>query len=316
MSHALVLVMLVQSTDATDPSTSAAIDAAHHTLGSDAIVKVTGYTEPPSDEALQKLSPGADAVVAVSWSDEHRHVHLRMLRVADGSWVDRDIGFETRDASHERGRTIGFALASMLPEADDRPTEPSGVGSGGVAPLIDTAPAVPTPPPPRSFRGAASAVGLGAVGVGGYGGGFGGGLALEWYVNPWLGLRASASGRSGEVGPVAATAYLISGGLGARARLVRRAGIELGARADMLLLWEQLTHLDAHDSGPREQSHVLPAANVALDFGWYINDTAGLHIGAGTEIALGQTDLYLRGAKVAALVPVRAFSELGLRVRF
>lgn len=316
MSHALVLVMLVQSTDATDPSTSAAIDAAHRTLGADAVVKLTGYADLPNDEAAQKLAPGADAVVIVSWSDGHRHVHLRMLRVADGAWVDRDIGFDARDAPRERGRTIGFALASMLPEADDRPIDTNAASGGPVTPPVDRGPIVPTPPTPRVFRGAASAAGLGSAGIGGYGGGLGGTLALEWYLNPWLGLRATASGRSGEVRPVAATSYAVATGLGARARIMRRGALELGGRVDALLLWEQVTHLDADDSGPRQQSHFLPAANVALDFAWYFNEAAGLLIGAGTEIAFGQTDLYLRQEKAATLVPVRAFGELGFRVRF
>jgi hypothetical protein len=315
MPHALVLVLLVQSTDATDPSTSAAIDAAHRTLGADAQVRVSGYTDLPSDDAVQKLSAGADAVVVVSWTEGHKHVRLRMLRVADGAWVDRDIGFEARDASRERGRTIGFALASMLPEAEDRPLDPapSGVVGGG---RVDKPPVIPAPPSPRVFRGAATAVGLGAVGIGGYGGGFGGSLALEWYLTPWLGLRAVANGRSSDVSPVASTAYLVSGGLGARARLVRKGGFELGARLDALVLWEQLTHLDADDTGPRQKSHLLPAMAGALDLAWYFNEAAGLLIGAGTEVAFGQTDLYLRGQKAATLVPVRPFAELGFRVRF
>ena len=147
MPHALVLVMLVQSSDATDPSTSAAIDAAHRTLGADAQVRVSGYADLPTDEAVQKLAPGADAVVVVSWSEGHRHVRLRMLRVADGAWVDRDIGFDVRDASRERGRTIGFALASMLPEGDDRSLEPppSGIRDGGTAPPADRPPVAPLP---------------------------------------------------------------------------------------------------------------------------------------------------------------------------
>ncbi len=313
MSHALVLVLLVQSTDATDPSTSAAIDAAHRTLGADAVVRLSGYVDVPSDEVMQKQSEGADAVVAVSWSDGHRHVRLRMLRVADGSWVDRDIGFDARDASRERGRTIGFALASMLPESA---SDPAGATTAFVTPPVDTVPVIAPPPLPRSFRGAVSATGLFAAGFGGYGGGGGGGLALEWYVNPWLGLRVSASGRSGQVGPIAATATMVAGGVGGRARLWRRGPVELGGRVDMVLLWEQVSHLDADDAAARQQSHLLPATNVALDFAWYFNESTGLLIGAGTEIAYGQTDLYLRMQKAATLVPVRGFGELGFRVRF
>ena len=116
--------------------------------------------------------------------------------------------------------------------------------------------------------------------------------------------------------PVASTAYMVAGGLGARARLLRRGAFELGARVDALVLWEQLTHLDADDTGPRQRSHVLPAMVGAVDIAWYFTEAAGLLIGAGTEVAFGQTDLYLRGEKAATLVPVRAFGELGFRVRF
>jgi hypothetical protein len=335
MPHAFVLVMLVQSSDANDASTDAAIEAARRAMGGDAIVKVTPFVDPPSDEqtkdlAMHVASPQdgnkagpADAAVVLTWSDGHRRVHLHMLRVADGTFVDRDIGFDPRDAAKERGRTIGFAVASMMPEpsAFQEPIatqEPEATNGAATASADERHPVSPAPTfVPRTYRGSIAALGVGAIGIGGDGGGFGGGVQLEWYMNRWLGLRAGLSGRASEIGAVSGTLYTLGGSLGARARLAQRGPFELGLGADMLVLWEQLSHLDADDpNGPQHQSRFLPAFSLMGDVAWYFVDAASLVVGAGAEVAFGQTDLFVRGRDVATLVPVRAMGQLGFRVRF
>jgi hypothetical protein len=334
MPHAFVLVMLVQSNDANDASTEATIEAARRAIGGDAIVKIAPFSDPPTDEQTKETAshvpsatePGktgtADAVVVLTWSDAHRRVHLHLLRVAEGTFVDRDIGFDPSDAPRERARTIGFALASMMPDRGAATPDNAAVAPPPVSSVPPTAsPEENTRPPvlpaPRVYRGSISALGLGAVGVGGFGGGAGGGILFEWFLGRWLGVRAGFSGRAEEVGPVSGTSYVLAGSAGARARLAQNGPFELGVGADALLLWQQLSHLDADDpNGPQHSSRFLPGLSLTADFAWYFVDAASLVVGAGAEAAFGQTDLFLRGRDVATLVPVRVMGQVGFRVRF
>src|SRR5439155_20803878 len=48
-------------------------------------------------------------------SAEHRQAYVRFHVEPRHGWNDRVIGFATGDDLAERGRTIGFAVASMLP---------------------------------------------------------------------------------------------------------------------------------------------------------------------------------------------------------
>ena len=64
-------------------------------------------------------SAGPSSFVArVEWSEHERRA---LLRTSNG--VEREIRFSDGDAPAERGRTVGFALASMVP--DELFSEPS-----------------------------------------------------------------------------------------------------------------------------------------------------------------------------------------------
>ena len=318
---ALALAILIVASDANDPSTTAAIDAARGTLGEGSRVRVETFAGAPTSEDIAAASAGADAAVVLTWEPDHRRAHLHLWRPADRAWIDRDIAFDPRDAPKERGRTIGFALATMMPE-----------------PPVAWAPAVAPPAPPptaiarekpdethaapsrqpslRTLAGAVTAAGVGALSLGGYGGGGGGVVGAEWYFVPRVGVRVSFSARASDVGPVAASAYVLSAGVGPRFVILQSGAWEVGARTELLLMWEQVSHLDSDDASTQRQARFLPGALALADVGWSFTDSASVALSAGAEVAFGQTDLYLRGQRVAALVPARLVSELGFRLRF
>jgi hypothetical protein len=67
-----------------------------------------------------RVEAALDALAAVSlvWDDEqHLHARTRLHVARSDRWTNRDIAFEVADKPSERGRALGFTIASMLPEA-------------------------------------------------------------------------------------------------------------------------------------------------------------------------------------------------------
>jgi len=207
MAGALTLVILVASGQAHDPGTEAVARATREALGPETHVEVRETTGSPTDnDAIQaETSAHADAVVEVRWNDaKHDQAVLHVLVARTSRWVYRTIGFEASDAPAERGRTLGFAVASMLPEGGLSPPAPTPTPTPTQTPTpsptpvpaqTPTQPSTPTPtatqtpattatststpaeePPTREepLHGAVGAgarfvvdvVGLGAIGIG------------------------------------------------------------------------------------------------------------------------------------------------------
>ena len=128
MGGPLTVVVLVAAGGAAEPTTMAIERAASEALGHDARVVVRESTGAPTDgEALAIESEANEgAVVEVTWNDRgHRVAMLRVHLAGRRRWMDRTIGFAASDADPERGRTIGLALASMLPDPDPAPALPT-----------------------------------------------------------------------------------------------------------------------------------------------------------------------------------------------
>jgi hypothetical protein len=128
--------------------------ATRDALGPSARVVVRETKSEPTDvEALAvEQSDRADAIVELSWGDpQRRQAKLRMHVARSGRWIDRSIGFRPSDADSERGRTIGFAIASILPEAPtegpERSISSTSAPPAGVSPASRSAPGTSTATP-------------------------------------------------------------------------------------------------------------------------------------------------------------------------
>ncbi len=322
---ALNVLVLVASGEPADGSTQAMEQALRGALGSDVQVIVRGAAEATSDEALVTSANNEHAalLVVLTWSERPRRATLRIVKPSDGRWTDREIRFDSADAATERGRTVGFALASMVPDdAPDRPSAapapppppPSPPPVPGQRPAEALAsPYVPTPNPL-----ALEAAALGVTAPGGYGGGLGGVFAVRVPLGAAFALRGAISVRGGEVAPAQATSRVIVGGAGIAWQPwfdVRRRWA-FGARLDALLLHHDVGHLSEDDPEVSHLSRFLPGFDVALEGGYRFADRAAVVAAAGTELALGTTDILVRDRRVASLPPTRLLVELGLRVSF
>ena len=153
MGGAVTLIVLVAAGAASDPTTVAMRGATHDALGG-ALVEVRETRGLPDDETAVAIetSAHADAVVELGWADpHHRQANLRLHIASGGRWIERVIHFKPSDAQAERGRTLGFAVASMLPEAaaeGGAPNSTSSPGSTATSAPAPPASATSSPPPP------------------------------------------------------------------------------------------------------------------------------------------------------------------------
>jgi hypothetical protein len=325
---ALVLVVFVSTADARDPSTAALVSAAQTALGAGTSVVVREFQRAPTDdEAIDEAHAlHASAVAEIVWVDSQRlratvHVHV------DGAsrWIDREVGFVAADAPTERGRTVGFTLASMLPDRvpDETPPTPPvpppvATTSAPLPPTMSTAERARPPEAPRASRGSVEAAALGSVGVAGYGGGLGAALGVRWNLPNGFALRFSGGARAGEVAPAQSTSLFIFGAAGLAWSLPSHltAPFGLGVRTDFLLTRLELSHLDSDDPTPDRQWRWLAGADALVEASWFFSQSAGLFANVGTELAFGRTDVYVAGATVAVVPVARGVLELGVRARF
>lgn len=319
----VVLVVLVAAGD--DPtSTDAAAQAARAALSPASSVIV--HRAAPSDDASAldyERAAGADAVVVLTSSRSvGTRVRLRIHRRASDAWHEREFVFEGADNPGERGRTLGFALASMFPEPGPSPAAAAAEPASALpavpeaTPNERVAPAAPVSPP--ALRASIDAAVIAGVGLDGPAGGVGGRVGGGWLVAPRTAVRIDASARREEVPSAQSTSLLITAGPGFVFDLVPSGpGRAFGAAARGSAIAIVHIHRRVGDGPtPVSKSRWLPGVAAVLEGSLRLSESTSLLAAAGLEAAFGYTDLVVNGRKVATIPPLRAIGDLGLRIRF
>jgi hypothetical protein len=308
----LVITLLVAAGDGDAADTRAVLQALAEALGGvrAAVREAEGA---PDDQALLALErdTASDVVAAVSWSGATKlEARVRLHVRASDRWLERGLTFAASDDLRERGRTLGFTMASMLP---DRTPPPRGAPP---PPAALAAPAAPAPPPARL---ALDLMVMGSLGVGGNADALGGAFALRRVLAPWIAVRGELLGRTGVVQAAEATALSLhlAGGvalspLGNAA--TRRASLEV--RTDVALLYESLGHLSPDDVDRVRRARLVPGGDLVIEGSIRVLGSAAVVLGVGAEVAFGRTDVFVHERKVAVLPPLRLVSSLGLRHYF
>jgi hypothetical protein len=320
---ALLVVILVATGEASHPATLGAAGAAREILGPDLEVQVREMEAVPNDDRAQTLGTSlhAAAVVRLTWDfPTHRQVRIRFHLDRRPGFNDRVIIFDEGDDVAERGRTIGYAIASMI-------TAPASGASRSPPPPRrpeSSAPPVRSVSRPESAErtrshGAIDVVAAGAIGVDGPAGGWGGALSGRWYFVSPLAVRLGVSARAGQVTLVQSTSLLVHGAAGVAwvpLPATRAVPFELGGRVDVLLMREQLTHFSSDDPEPVPAMRWLPGADAALEGCWLFSPNAGFIGSFGVELAFGKTDVTLHREVVATIPPLRLVLQAGVRATF
>jgi hypothetical protein len=316
MADALALVVLV-ATGSAASTTPALVQAAQEALGPDTRVEVRETPAPPTDaDALAtEGAEHADAVVELVWGQPgSREATVRIHIARTGHWIDRTIAFELSDAEPERGRTLGFAVASMLPESFPHRRERA------IAPAS-------SPGPTHPFRTSAASfdlLAIGSTGVGGDASGLGGEVGAQWFPIELVSLRLGAGVRGGSIDAVQGrtlTLLVSAGAVVSPWRVTPARPFGMAMRADFLIISQSVTRVT---SGFESPSRVLPGVDLVVDASWMFAPGVEGIVGLGGEEAFGPTSLALKNSmqnvatitEVANIPEFRVVGEAGLRVGF
>lgn len=324
-----VLVLLAGDTGDESAIATAIDESLHVSLGDTAVVSLRRAAG-ESDDLLAREAKSTQATLlcVVAWSDDQRSATIRFLRPDESHWSDREIRFDPKDAATERARTVGFALASMVPDEElarhraEAQTTPTPTPERSLAPVALEPVRTSERPRPIGSRPpghhSIEIAGQGAGAIGGAGGGVGGSAAVRVGLSRSLRLRFGAGARVSELGPAQATSrtYFAGPGVAWMSWLDGGARWGIGGRLDLLLLGQHVVHLSQDDPAPDHRFRVLPGAAAAVEGTWRFAEQAAAVLALGTEAAFGSTNIVVRGRRVVELVPVRPFVEAGLRVSF
>jgi hypothetical protein len=311
MTPAAVLAILVATGEAHAAPTTAMAAAAAEVIGDQGGVRVIEAGALTDAESLRvERELGVRAVVALAWADAERlRARLRLHAPRTDRWIDRELDFTAGDTPGERGRALGFAMASMLPEGD--PEIPLATREGTIAP-----PGVP--PGPNALE-ASFLVG---TGLGGPAGGPGAGLGYERFVARHASVLVSAAGRVGHLEPIGAREVTASAGVGAALWPIAPAAdrrLGLAIRGEALFLYEAVEHTNAAGTSAWK-GHALPGAALALVGTLRVAGPLEVFAAGGAELAFGTVDVTVVAAMPAGgtsrIPAARAVGQAGLRLRF
>ena len=321
---ALLLVVLLAAGEADDPVAAPMARAAEEALGAQAEVVLREMRRLPSDEDAVKLGYDlrAEAVVELAWADAlHKEAIIRVRTRPGERWVQREITFSEADAASERGRTLGFAAASMIPVEPPHEAGPMNPVPAPPPPAVpEPPPAAPPPPnkpPPmrrRAFSGLFEALAIGTAGLDGEGPGLGGGLAVEVMITGHVALRLAGEARTAPIPSVSASSYSFLAAPGLAWRPVLATGsqpIAFGVHVDAMLGGYGLSH--AGDSAPLQWS---PGARALLDTAWMAGQGAGISLALGAETPFRTVRIVEGGSTMKTYYPLRFVSEVGVRASF
>jgi hypothetical protein len=300
MATPSVVAVLLLGTGLGSPGVEELRSSAQQALGPDTEVRVAIVTE-TSDPSAPR---GAAGVVRLSFGPDAQHVRLGCYLPRLRRWVERDLWFDADDPETERGRTLGFLVASMVVDQGALPR-----------PAL-----TPIPEPRRHAAGDQSAkapgtsvaVGVEAAGPG-TGSGFGAYAGLERMALPWLGIGGAAHARFGSIQEAQASTRLLALGpeLSLRPIQIRRAW--LGVRANLTLSYLWVSHLSEDDERPDSQVRWLPGAELAAHCGFQVAPAVAIFADAGATGLLGETEFEVRHRVVAVWPWLSGLVRLGIQ---
>jgi hypothetical protein len=313
------LLLFVASAEADSAAIAAVVEAAAQALGAGARIAVHAYEDVPPDDAGLAAAARAHhfgAAARLIWSDPGRtRAALDVYIVRVDATVHREFAFEPHDELSERARAVGLVLGSVV-LADGTPAPPPAARTASADSDTEGPATFPTAAP---GRWSLEAFADGGVAFGAAGGGLGGGVGARLHSQTFWGARLGIRARRGSVAVAQASSLAAAISAGAFRSLLTSSQArawKVAARADLMLMYEALTHFSSDDPEPVHRGRFLPGAAALLEGEWRISPSAALHLAAGVEGAFGITRVLVRGVEVAELAPVRGVLEAGLRARF
>lgn len=312
-----IVFIVVAVGQAHAPESTAMLRAAREALDGAADVRLAERDTSSRTSLIER-----QAEVVVEWDESQTIARLIWRDVRRN--VSRSVSFTAADLPAERGRTLGFVLASMLPErapGDARvPRQPPETtppsGQSGQARSRDVVP--PASHGADQWNGAVEAVGTFAVGLGEQTQlAFGGGLSGLWFPSRRWSLRVELEARTGQIADAQASALWTSLTVGAGwsfFQLRGRAMLDLGLHVDAGVARQSFTHFSGDDTGPVAQVVWLPVVETMLELRVHATPALAIVGAGGVEVAFTTTDIFVHGQLRATVAPIHAVVTLGISV--
>jgi hypothetical protein len=307
MKPAVIVLLLVARGDMQQPAMAALTRAAETVLGPESRIVFHEQQKALGDEEAIALADQmrASMVVTVTWSSDQSRAHAHVHFAERSGWLERDVSFSPNDPPTERGRTLGFEIATMVP---DLPPSQGPPAQKPPPAKPEERPLVPIAAHPSAW--AVDLYGTGAVG--GDATGYGIGAGARWAFVSSAFVRAGGAVRFGRVLPASATSttWLPAIGVGFLPFVVPNR-VRIGARVDGLAVFTELSR-----SSPAEaQGRWTPGVDLLAELEVAASPVA-VSVAAGAEYAWGSTDVRVGDTATTTLARLRAIAELGLRLRF
>ena len=289
MSPAIVLAIVVATQNADDQATEAMRATAAEAIGGEDGVVIREVEVPSDPEALRiEHNVHSMTVAQVTWLDApHTRARVRVHVAETNRWTERTLVFATVDSPNERGRALGFAVTSMLPEE---------VVAASPYRMAAAARAAARGPDGGDGQSTALRLGvLGATGLGGAATGLGGSVAGEFLLKGAMSLRLGFGFREGSVPSLSGNALAGHGALGIAFWPVRPSPehrVTVGMRVDALVLYHGVSHASP-DGAVTRLTKWLPGVDAMAEVALSLAQSLEIVTGVGVEFAIGDTDLFL-----------------------
>jgi hypothetical protein len=303
-SHVMLVLWMVAS-DVASPTTAGLSSAVRDALGADTAVRVQAL--PRADAPRPDGPPPAGASIArVTWSDpEHRIAHLACYLPRSRRWITRDVTFSAQDPALERGRTLGFMVASMLLESREAAPSPR-VTRVVASPSVE-------PPAPRELAVSAAVSGAASGNVTGLGPWVG----AEYSLLPRLSVGAAADVRLGSIPAAQATTWTVSLGATSSFGLYRPTSTTwLGVRATVGGTRIAVTRLSEDDPEPEAQARWAPLLGLAGRAAFGFANNAGLFAELGVDTMLTRRTVPIEDTRPATFPALFPVARLGVSANF
>jgi hypothetical protein len=307
MKPAVIVLLLVARGDMQQPAMAALTRAAESVLGSESHIVFHEQAKTLSDDEAIALGDQmrASMVVAVTWSGDQGRAHVHVHFSERPGWLERDVSFLATDPPPERGRTLGYAIASMVP--DVAPADAAQVSRPPTRTEEKTAPS------PVVRRTTSWSVGVAAAGAfAGDATSYGIGADARWSFVASGFVRAGGAARFGRVPAADASSLTVVPAVGVGFTLGESGGpARIGARIDALAIFSELSRATPPETHGRWVPGVDAMGEVELSL-----PPVAVGVALGPEYALGSTEVHIGTAEPATFPRWRFVSELGLRLRF
>lgn len=319
MKASALVVIWTLASELSSPATTAMTGAASEALGPDMELRVEAAPDP---EGVRLADVGnASAVVRLTWDEaEHRRARVVCFSRRSQRWIDREVVFEATDPDRERGRTLGFLLASMVLHAAD--AEPTNVGTefvdedtaAGAVPRSSSEPSSFEEPDEASASSLAATAELTSAGAAsGYGFWFGVERAV---VGRELWVGGGAHARFGSLVEAQASSRLLGLGVHMTWLPVRSGSLVLGARVGCSLAQLSAKRWAGSGSGEESQDRVLPSGEVLGVLGFRLAPRSYFSAQLGGEFLSGVTVISVRGEDRATWPWAALLTRVGVETAF